>query len=162
LSPELRLLAARIVPAPPPKSRLPRPDDPTPRQPPLVAFCEKQSKSSIKAKEEHAPKRAKDIMRKIQKVAPTSVNGTSDAASRHAFKVPEIPHKLNGRLKEVGDVFWASFASKDDPDTRKTKVNPDDLDKKNKSVIILHYSFPSILHLIRSTGSQKIRCSLSG
>lgn len=93
--PELSLVARRIVPvpsAPPPVMRLPRPDDPTPRKPPLVIFGKKagqsQRASNPKLKEpgpeDSSIKRGKETMKSLPRT------GSAKSLGRTAsFRVPD-------------------------------------------------------------------------
>jgi len=93
--PELSLVARRIVPVPsipPPVMRLPRPDDPTPRKPPLVIFGKKagqsQRTSSSKPKElevEDSPtKRGKETTKSLSRTGSAKSLGRSTS-----FRVPD-------------------------------------------------------------------------
>ena len=93
--PELSLVARRIVPVPsipPPVMRLPRPDDPTPRKPPLVIFGKKSGKlqrtSSSKLKElegeDSSTKRGKETTKTLSRAG--SVKSLGRSAS---FRVPD-------------------------------------------------------------------------
>lgn len=93
--PELSLLARRIVPVPvvpPPVMRLPRPDDPTPRKPPLVIFGKKTGQSqrtSISKPKEPEPedslvKRGKGEIKSLPRT------GSAKSLGRSAsFRVPD-------------------------------------------------------------------------
>jgi hypothetical protein len=92
---ELSLVARRIVPVPsipPPVMRLPRPDDPTPRKPPLVIFGKKagqlQRTSSSKFKEpgveDTSIKRGKETTKTLPRTG--NVKGLGRSAS---FRVPD-------------------------------------------------------------------------
>ncbi|KAF9647750.1 hypothetical protein BDM02DRAFT_3187739 [Thelephora ganbajun] len=93
--PELPLVARRIVPVPfipPPVMRLPRPDDPTPRKPPLVIFGKKagqsQRTSSSKPKglevEDSSIKRGRETTKSLLKTGSTKSLGRSAS-----FRVPD-------------------------------------------------------------------------
>ncbi|KAI0310105.1 hypothetical protein OF83DRAFT_1156278 [Amylostereum chailletii] len=108
--PVLRLRAARILPAPPPTPvRLPRPDDPSPRIPPLVSFGKKRrshsdedvfsepvskkhkdvggrarGKSSSIVAEDPMVKMARDVMKNMPRGSQDSAMGRSQSLSRSA------------------------------------------------------------------------------
>jgi len=93
--PGLSLVARRIVPVPlipPPLMRLPRPDDPTPRKPPLVIFGKKTGESQrtggskLKEPEMEDPplKRGKEI-----KGLPTKAGTTKGLGRGTSFRVPD-------------------------------------------------------------------------
>ena len=93
--PELSLVARRIVPVPsipPPVMRLPRPDDPTPRKPPLVIFgkkavkAQRTSNSKLKEPEPEDPsiKRGKETARTLPRTGSAKSLGRSSS-----FRVPD-------------------------------------------------------------------------
>lgn len=116
--PELPLVARRIVPVPsipPPVMRLPRPDDPTPRKPPLVIFGKKAGKlqrtSSSKLREpeteDSLTKRGKETTKTLPRA------GSAKSLGRSAsFRVPDDvfgptsvpPSTSSGKSKGKGKV----------------------------------------------------------
>jgi len=93
--PGLSLVARRVVPVPlipPPLMRLPRPDDPTPRKPPLVIFGKKTGESQrtggskLKEPEMEDPplKRGKEI-----KGLPPKAGSTKGLGRGTSFRVPD-------------------------------------------------------------------------
>ncbi|KAA1470511.1 hypothetical protein DENSPDRAFT_879762 [Dentipellis sp. KUC8613] len=129
-TPLLQLRVARIIPAPPPTpARLPRPDDPSPRMPPLLSFGKKRRQPDADAAEPHkrarvrtgssasasaleddaAVRHAREVMRSIPR---GMVQGPARARSRSfvagneeeedVFKVPLLPASVSGKEKEKG------------------------------------------------------------
>jgi hypothetical protein len=93
--PELSLVARRIVPVPcipPPVMRLPRPDDPTPRKPPLVIFGKKtgQSQRTLNSKlkepgpEDSSIKRGKETTKSLPRTGSAKSLGRTGS-----FRVPD-------------------------------------------------------------------------
>ncbi|KZV66722.1 hypothetical protein PENSPDRAFT_688746 [Peniophora sp. CONT] len=118
--PPLKLLVARILPTPPPRAtRLPRPDDPSPRVPPLVSFGKKRQatadpvhdtpshkrqksaraltrKDSASAIEEDPMlSRARELMKppakSLERSNSLSLRRSVSIADEDVFKVPSVP-----------------------------------------------------------------------
>ncbi|PIL32743.1 hypothetical protein GSI_04858 [Ganoderma sinense ZZ0214-1] len=132
----LHLLAARILPGPPPlpSFRLPRPDDPTPRRPPLAfggagaGAGAKRKRESVKfdlsaaqaAGEGGASKRARDAKGKGPAIVTGLLGMDAKALGKHArvgvgkgregdvFKVPSVPVS---RTVSEADVFGRGAGS---------------------------------------------------
>lgn len=125
--PPLNVRVARITPAP----RAPRPDDPTPRQPPVHLFGgttfselgkqkrivprssmdQDKGKGKDKEKEDHVLRRAREVMLHLPR---SHVNGRGKHKHKSAgqcegdFKVPELPAKVRQKQGGAGtDVFGA-------------------------------------------------------
>ncbi|KAJ4471839.1 hypothetical protein C8J55DRAFT_563503 [Lentinula edodes] len=112
------LSVARITPMPVIKSRLPRPDDPTPRKPPSAPFgkaLDLHRVASFNA--------SSDLARKRQKVNGSIANLGSDVRLAHklapegTFKIPPLPDKnakLNGSKARGKDKGKGKATSLDD------------------------------------------------
>ena len=93
--PELSLVARRIVPVPsvpPPVMRLPRPDDPTPRKPPLVIFGKKtgQSQRTGNSKLKEPEMEGSSLKRgKEMKSLPPKAGITKGPGRGASFRVPD-------------------------------------------------------------------------
>ncbi|KAJ6510335.1 hypothetical protein C8R45DRAFT_1160747 [Mycena sanguinolenta] len=120
---ELQLVVARITPAPQPASllRLPRPDDPTPRRPPLRFDRTASSSSSL--------------------FGARSRTG-SVAESSDKFKVPSVPRAGKERAMDVDDedVFGGTGTAGDSrPGKRKRGADESEaesqMEKANKTII---------------------------
>ncbi|KAJ7185566.1 hypothetical protein C8R46DRAFT_1342808 [Mycena filopes] len=92
---ELQLVIARITPAPPPPSllRLPRPDDPTPRRPPI-----RFDRSSSVGSNPLVRKRTTSVANLGSSVRP-------DSFDSGAFKIPDIPRSVKREEVPDEDVF---------------------------------------------------------
>ncbi|GJE94654.1 hypothetical protein PsYK624_108250 [Phanerochaete sordida] len=142
----LHILAARILPhPPPPASRAPRPDDPTPRRPPALGSAPKRKASEPDA-QRAPPKRSKaDEDEQVRRAREVMLHGPRGAAaglartksSRGAdFKVPSLPAR-------AGSLDSASFELRDagTADVGKGKgreaepPGSSELEKANKTVI---------------------------
>jgi hypothetical protein len=137
------LFAARILPAPPPSIRLPRPDDPTPRKPPLVFFGEKYTQKNKKAKDDGISKRVTIIH--------NAGKGLSQTSSKNAFKVPDVPIRVNGATSDDNDVFGSLIQSRGKIDKGKLKMTSEELDKRNRAVGIVR-TYVSVASLIDFAG----------
>ena len=93
--PELSLVARRIVPVPsipPPVMRLPRPDDPTPRKPPLVIFGKKAVKAQRTSSSKLKEPEPEDSSIKHRKEAAKTLPRTGSAKNlgrSSSFRIPD-------------------------------------------------------------------------
>ncbi|KAE9385032.1 hypothetical protein BT96DRAFT_1026724 [Gymnopus androsaceus JB14] len=125
------LSVARITPMPVAKPRLPRPDDPTPRKPPLVPFG-----------------KTTDLRRKLSNVSAIANLGSDvrlgqKPISEGTFKVPPLPDKSNkpkakekdkgkGKAPAVDDVFGPdNSAAGTSGGKRKAEEMPQERENKN-------------------------------
>jgi hypothetical protein len=90
-----------------------------------------------KKDKEGAVKLAKDVMQNMPKVGAIPTKGPRASGDRTSFKVPEVPQ----RSGDVGDVFGSNATSKSKSRIEETDGSPEDLDKRNRAVIILCYLF---------------------
>lgn len=89
-------MARRVVPAPvipQPVLRLPRPDDPTPRKPPLVIFGKKVGQSqragSFKSREPEVEDPSLKRGKEITKTVPLKAGGAKNLGRSASFRVPD-------------------------------------------------------------------------
>ena len=141
-----RLVVARLTTRPPdtrPRSRLPRPDDPIPRKPPLFLFG-----SKVRSAGTHELKRAGSSnslgshhdMRELKRVASVGSSLASDVTKKpkldgeEIFKVPVIPAgakaKRKGRRTEDVDVFGFNVANGE----KARDTGEADIERLNKNV----------------------------
>lgn len=128
-APVIRLRVARVTPHPPPKpvpSRVPRPDDPIPRRPPLINRTKSVSASTLTRGLKRAASSSynnltlaalpgdSSILTKKQKLTngnPKDVSKSSNPADE-VFKVPPLPGKAKGKAKEKDDLFGSVLKRK--------------------------------------------------
>jgi len=130
-TPVYALAVARILPGPPPRARVPRPDDPTPRKPPPVPF-EFAGKSKVK------PQGLGDLKRVSSgSLADLGKDVRSGRTDTDVFRVPPLPlHKDKGKGKGTsskGDVFGGGIAldttsSSDSSKGKRKRVEEVDVD----------------------------------
>jgi hypothetical protein len=124
---ELQLIVARITPAPPPPSlRLPRPDDPTPRRPPL-----RFDRSSSAGSNAFMKKRTNSVS--VVADLGSGVRLGADAS----FKVPEMPRSAKGKEREVvadDDVFGQGAVENKGKRKRDESDRENEIEKANKTV----------------------------
>ena len=143
-----RLVVTRLIARPPdvrPRARLPRPDDPIPRKPPLFLFGSKVISAGT-----HELKRAGSSnslglnhdMRKLKRIA--SVGGTSASSvakkpkldGNEGFKVPVVPTGMKAKRKarrtEDSDVFGLNVANGEN--ARDAGGGEGDIERLNKNV----------------------------
>ncbi|OBZ69718.1 hypothetical protein A0H81_10078 [Grifola frondosa] len=155
----LHILAARIFPGPPPVARLPRPDDPTPRRPPLAFGTKrkrelsgpanelddeiKRSKTSGKGKavEDEAMVRAREVMLHMPKSGPVLVARmqalgkdvrVGNSRSGAMFKVPRLPARVSS-VDGGADVFGAVSQVRDGESSASALF--DGVEKENKTAV---------------------------
>ncbi|KAJ7721468.1 hypothetical protein B0H16DRAFT_1602458 [Mycena metata] len=117
---ELQLIVARITPAPPPPSllRLPRPDDPTPRRPP-IRFDRSSSVGS------------NPLVRK--RTASMANLGSSVRLDSASFKVPDVPRNSVKREEDLDDDVFGQVENKG---KRKAESDAENqMEKANKTII---------------------------
>ena len=140
-----RLVVARLTTRPPdtrPRARIPRPDDPIPRKPPLFLFG-----SKVRSAGAHELKRAGSSnslgslhdIRELKRVASVSSSLANDVTKKakldeeEIFKVPVIPAgakvKRKGRRTEDVDVFGLTVANGE-----KVRDTEADIERLNKNV----------------------------
>ncbi|EAU91744.2 hypothetical protein CC1G_04512 [Coprinopsis cinerea okayama7 len=113
----IRLCVGRITQRPQPKKRLPRPDDPIPRKPPIL-FAREIQRAESKGSLAFAIGTGKiGKVNELKRVGsgsfaasangvtkrPKLVGGTS--SSNDVFKVPEVPHRQSKGKEKAQDVF---------------------------------------------------------
>ena len=179
--PPLSVRVARITPAP----RAPRPDDPTPRQPPARLFggttlgdlgANKRivpRPSAGKAKvEDPVLRRAREVMLHLPRSeVPASGSGKGkDKGVRDAvFKVPELPARARRKQGDGGtDVFGAVEPPLPQSANGKGKGKAEDgktgnaLEDANKLVRVCHLArFTCRRMLTCFPGAEKVDCSPS-
>lgn len=148
-----RLVVTRLTTRPPdtrPRARLPRPDDPIPRKPPLFLFGSKVISAGT-----HGLKRAGSTnclgsihdMRELKRVASVGSGLASTVAKKpklngnEVFKVPDVPvgpkAKRKARRTEDTDVFGLNVAN--DENARDACSEADEIERLNKNVSDLDY-----------------------
>ncbi|KAF8234389.1 hypothetical protein L208DRAFT_1422702 [Tricholoma matsutake] len=111
-STNINLVVARVAPRPPPPLRLPRPDDPTPRQPPL--FFGSNATGAAKRELKRMPSTGlivpgRELKRRSGVRLGDEKRGKKGVDA--VFKIPELPlliAKGKGKMKQIdgeGDVF---------------------------------------------------------
>ncbi|KAL9712124.1 hypothetical protein Ac2012v2_005202 [Leucoagaricus gongylophorus] len=147
----VKLRVARITPRPsqrPAQTRVPRPDDPTPRRPPVTSGRTKGAGANILKRTVSSSSTAlafrlghdNEAPAKKQKlVASNSSHETSKGLSGRVFKVPSLPGKETGKGKEKEDVFGSrplsQKASNGDIKGRHTEEKETDVERANKNSI---------------------------
>lgn len=159
--PPLSVRVARIMPAP----RPPRPDDPTPRQPPAHVFGattlgDLGANKRIVARptagkgkvEDHVVRRAREVMLHLPRSkAPPRGNGETkekEKSGRGAvFKVPELPVKARRKQGDAAtDVFGAVEPPRPQSANGKGKGQVEDgeagstIEDANKIVRVVHFT----------------------
>lgn len=143
-----QLVVARLTTRPPdtrPRARLPRPDDPIPRKPPLFLFGSKVISAGT-----HGLKRAGSSnslgsihdMRELKRVASVGGGLASSVAKKpkldgnEIFKVPDVPTgakaKRKARRTEDTDVFGLNVAN--DENARDSGIGAEEIERLNKNV----------------------------
>jgi hypothetical protein len=145
----VKLKVARITPHPPSRqisSRVPRPDDPTPRRPPKVftrtnslrgGVLKRTASSSSSTLTFRLGSVEGDTAIKKQKLAASSCKDRSKApVNDKVFKIPSLPGKAKGKGKE--DVFgskpFSQKASMGDAITLENDVQETETERTNKNV----------------------------
>ncbi|KAJ7033414.1 hypothetical protein C8F04DRAFT_1002868 [Mycena alexandri] len=118
---ELQLIVARITPAPPPPSllRLPRPDDPTPRRPP-IRFDRSSSVGS------------NPLVRK--RTASMANLGSSVRLDSASFKVPDVPRSSVKREEDLDDDVFGQVENKGKRKATESEAE-NQMEKANKTII---------------------------
>lgn len=101
---ELQLIVARITPAPPPPSmlRLPRPDDPTPRRPPI-----RFDRTSSVGSNPFVKKRSASVVANLGSGVRLGAD-SPELPPVGSFKIPDMPRGTKGKEREIlpdDDVF---------------------------------------------------------
>ncbi len=148
----MHILAARILPNPPPPvNRAPRPDDPTPRLPPAHLFEDTEpftrrkrelSDASIvfggggakrkKPAEDEQVKRAREVMLNLPKPGGPSASapkGSRISKEDVIFKVPHLPNRTSSVSDVDSDVFGSVHRK-----GKERESGSDELEKANKTV----------------------------
>ncbi|KAJ7496634.1 hypothetical protein FB451DRAFT_1456025 [Mycena latifolia] len=125
---ELQLVVARITPAPPPPSlRLPRPDDPTPRRPPI-----RFDRSASTGANPFGKKRTASVA--------DLGSGVRLEAPDAAFKIPEMPRSVKGkeRAVDIDDDVFGQGAVENKGKRKRASDEADgenQMEKANKTII---------------------------
>ncbi|KAG1726969.1 uncharacterized protein EDB91DRAFT_1228953 [Suillus paluster] len=140
-TPSLTIRVARIIPA----TRGPRPDDPTPRKPPLHLFTSKQTIGELaantrimvdaangKGEGSEVVRRAKEVMLHLPNSKPRGRGKDRDKETGGIFKVPAPPAKKTSHAAD-GDVFGpvSDYKGK----TRAVDEEISDIEQENKYII---------------------------
>ncbi|KAJ7173715.1 hypothetical protein C8R46DRAFT_1189884 [Mycena filopes] len=135
---ELQLVVARITPAPPPPSllRLPRPDDPTPRRPP-IRFDRSSSVGSNPL-----------VRKRTASVANLGSSVRLDSFDNGAFKIPDLPRSSVKREEDMEDDVFGQGAVENKGKRKRTALDAEaevenQMEKANKTIIK-----QSTLHLL--------------
>ncbi|KAM6502729.1 hypothetical protein JOM56_002706 [Amanita muscaria] len=157
--PQLQLVVARLTARPPdprPRPRLPRPDDPIPRKPPLLLVGSKVRQPGIRELRSVGSSGELDPIqaaRELKRVASIG-NGLSNRSKRQKlevcgqggdgkarFKVPQMPSKT-AHLKGKGnaqstdtDVFGLNVVNGDTSHTEDGNCRDGEIERTNKNVI---------------------------
>ncbi|KAJ7750084.1 hypothetical protein DFH07DRAFT_828161 [Mycena maculata] len=131
---ELQLIVARITPAPPPPSllRLPRPDDPTPRRPPLRFDRSVSTGSNMFVKKRNASALANlgSGVRLGDPLNPAQVG---------SFKIPDMPRNAKRKEREIlpeEDVFGQGAVENKAKRKRTDESDSEtQMEKANKTII---------------------------
>ncbi|KAJ7678563.1 hypothetical protein B0H17DRAFT_1206798 [Mycena rosella] len=131
---ELQLIVARITPAPPPPSllRLPRPDDPTPRRPP-IRFDRSSSLSAIA----FAKKRTASVADLGSGVRLGAADSPT-ASGSGSFKIPEMPRSSKGKERAVvcpDDDVFGQGAVENKGKRKRDEAADGEMEKANKTII---------------------------
>lgn len=133
----LHLRAARILPAPPPKVRLPRPDDPTPRKPPPLFSLKRKRDASASFSADAALEKARQVMLRMPRTAqpgPKTVKLLGKEArivKDDVFKVPTLPSREVPVERNKARSQESLSLKKS---TRQPETSPADIEKANKIV----------------------------
>ncbi|KAJ6589168.1 hypothetical protein B0H19DRAFT_1248724 [Mycena capillaripes] len=146
---ELQLIVARITPAPPPPSlqRLPRPDDPTPRRPP-IRFDRSYSTGANPFGRKRTPSIAN---------LGSGVRLDSPDLGDVAFKIPALPR--NGKEREMMEIDEEDVFGQGAPVENKGKRKRDEsevenqMEKANKTII--KQSTMHLLHISKTHPEYK-------
>ncbi|KAF8146232.1 Ion transport protein-domain-containing protein [Mycena galopus ATCC 62051] len=143
-SSELQLAVARITPASPPRSllRVPRPDDPTPRRPPIRFDRSASTSSNLFAVRKRTPSAAS--LGSGVRVGLDAVPESSSSSS--SFKVPSVPRAGKERAtttqpadEDEDDVFGNIPTAVENKGKRKRGADESDveseMEKANKTII---------------------------
>ncbi|KAJ7503183.1 hypothetical protein B0H11DRAFT_2223268 [Mycena galericulata] len=133
---ELQLIVARVTPTPPPASlpRLPRPDDPIPRRPPI-----RFDRSASVGSNPFVKKRSASAVANLGSGVRLGVD-PPNPAQVGSFKIPEMPRSAKGKEREIypdEDVFGQG-ASVENKGKRKRTDEMDSenqMEKANKTII---------------------------
>lgn len=154
---------ARITPAP----RAPRPDDPTPRQPPARLFggatlgdlgANKRIVARPVKVEDHVLRRAREVMLHLPRSEGSSGKEKDKEERNAVFKMPELPAKARRKQGEAGtDVFGAVALPR--PQSADDEIG-NTIEDANRRVRIDFDAFPFRNADPLSRCSKSCRCSI--
>ncbi|KAJ7125384.1 hypothetical protein C8R44DRAFT_840418 [Mycena epipterygia] len=132
---ELQLIVARITPAPPPPSmlRLPRPDDPTPRRPPI-----RFDRTSSVGSNPFVKKRSASVVANLGSGVRLGAD-SPDPIPVGPFKIPDMPRSTKGKEREIlpdDDVFGQGTVENKGKRKRADESDSENqMEKANKTII---------------------------
>lgn len=154
----VKLRVARITPHPPQRpvqSRIPRPDDPTPRRPPVTFGRTKSDGPNVLRRTASSAGAALSfrlghdngaLVKKQKLVAGSGSHESSKDLSGRVFKVPPLPGKEKTKGKEKEDVFGSYSLSRKssigDIGGSHTEDKETDVERANKNVGCFLFCFP--------------------
>jgi len=166
----VKLRVARITPHPPQRpvqSRIPRPDDPTPRRPPVAFGRTKSNGPNVLRRTASSVSAAlsfrldHDNGALVKKQKPVTGISSHESSKGQVFKVPPLPGKEKTKGKEKEDVFGSHSLSRKssngDIGGQHAEEKETDVERANKNVrcFCLVFQFSGLIMFLPSPSERQ-------